>query len=498
MRIWNCLRVVAAVLVVAGILGGGAGLAQAQDESLNRARDAFEKAQTLFEAGSYAEAAAKFEEAYQARPFAQFLFNIGASFEKMAEYDKAVDHYRRYLRADPQAQDRAKTERRIVALEKAAAEVRARPAAPPDGGAAPPPSAVAGLEEVAPRGLVVIESEPQGANIYLDSKRSKPLSKTPWNGSLEGEHLVLLEREGYKPVERRISPDPSRLIILYFGMAEEDYLGWVEITSNVPGAAIYIDDKAAGVYQRAPYQGNLPPGPHKIWVTAEGYDEIYREVNIVAGQTHKVEAQLKGSPVGYLDVRGRGVDKVKIVMDGEVLCERGPCRAPVPEGRHQISVRREGFKDYTTVVDMQAKTEVTLRARLAPKPSRADAVVMYLVSAALIGGGVWAGLQAKNLEDELRQDIATGMPPPDSDDPRFLRGKIYSIGADAAFALGGVSLLTAVYYTFRDKGAASTGATEVKVLTTERRKRAKRHARRARFQPVVTPGYAGAGMEVSW
>ena len=38
--------------------------------------EAFDKAQSLFEAGSYAEAAAEFERAYEARKFPQFLFNI--------------------------------------------------------------------------------------------------------------------------------------------------------------------------------------------------------------------------------------------------------------------------------------------------------------------------------------------------------------------------------------------------------------------------------------
>src|SRR5690606_8081599 len=137
----------------------GAGPAIAQDESLNRAREAFERAQTLFEAGNYAEAAARFEEAYKARPFAQFLFNIGASFEKMGDYARAADHYRRYLEADPQAQDRTQTKKRIAALEKAIAEVAAR-TPDPDGSAEPqaPPASVANLDEVAPRGLVVIES----------------------------------------------------------------------------------------------------------------------------------------------------------------------------------------------------------------------------------------------------------------------------------------------------------------------------------------------------
>jgi tetratricopeptide (TPR) repeat protein len=503
-----------AMLAVGGV-GSGGEVAFAQDASLNRARDSFDKAQALFEQGKYAEAAAEFEAAFQARPFAQFLFNVGACHEKLRDYAKAAEYYKRYLEKEPGAPDRKKTEKRIQALEKAVTEIGSpgAPAAPEGGttgGTATPetgtggtasagsgtPPAVAELEDPAPRGLLVIESEPQGAYIYLDSKKTAPLSKTPWNGTLQGEHLIMLEREGYKQVERRVTPDANKLIILYWGLAEEDYLGWINITSNVPRADIYIDNKAVGVYQKAPFQGNLPPGKHKIWVTAEGYDEVYREINIVAGQTHKIDARLKGSPVGYINVRGEGVEKVSIYMDGKLLCGRGPCRMPVPQGAHSITVQRPGFKPYTTDLDMQAKTEVTLRARLAPEPGRKDAVVAYVASAIFLGGGIWAGLKARSIENELSDEIAAGMPPPDEDDGRFQRGKIYSIAADAALGIGTISLGLAVYYTFRDKGADSTGTSDVRALTagTPRRERRKMIA----WEPQVAPGYAGLGLEVRW
>lgn len=489
---------VAAVAAVGLLVVFAAGEARAQDAALNRARDSFEKAQGLFEQGKFAEAAAEFEAAFQARPFAQFLFNVGACHEKLRDYEKAAGYYKRYIEQEPNAPDRKKVEQRIEALEKAAAELKAAPVAPTPDGATPPattPTAVANLEEPAPRGLLVIESEPQGAYIYLDSKKTAPLSKTPWNGTLEGEHLIMLEREGYKQVERRVTPDANKLIILYWGLAEEDYLGWINITSNVPRADIYIDDKSVGVYQKAPYQGNLTPGVHKIWVTAEGYDEVYKEIKIVAGETHKLEAKLKGNPVGYLNIRGEGVEKVSVYMDGKVLCARGPCRMPVPQGAHSVTIQRPGFKPYTTSLDMQAKTEVTMRARLAPEPSRTDAIVAYAASAVFLGGGIWAGLKAKSLKDELNEDPGQGGQPPDDDDPRILRGKIYSIAADAALGIGALSLGLAVYYTFRDKGADSTGSTDVRALTAGKRPPERP---RVAWEPQVGPGYAGVGMEVRW
>ena len=58
-----------------------------------------------------------------------------------------------------------------------------------------------------------------------------------------------------------------------------------------------------------------------------------------------------------------------------------------------------------------------------------------------------------------------------------------TIAADATFAIAGITALTAIYYTFRDKGAPSTGLIDVRAIA---------------LTPQVGSGYAGVGMEVNW
>lgn len=479
------------LLVVSIVFGGLAiGATARADDTLTRAREHFDKAQELYAAAKYTDAAAEFDAAYAERPFAQFLFNIGACYEKLQQYDKAVDYYSRYLSDDPNATDKDAVQKRIAVLKKEAARLKATPPPPQTDPNAPKPEvapseAVKELGDVKIRGLVVIESDPPGAVIYLDSKKNKPLSKTPWNGTLEGEHTIYIEKKGYKPVERRFTPDPNTIFALVFSLAEQDYLGWIEIKSNIPGANIYIDDKSVGVFAKTPYSGNIKPGKHKIWVTTEGYNEYETEVNIVPGETHTVDAQIEGTPVGWLNLRGPGIDRAAIYVDGKVLCERGPCRKAIPEGSHTVKIKRPGYKTYTRNLDVQAKTEIILRPSLAKEPGRADAVWAYVFTGVFLGGGLYLGSQAKSIQNELDKDINNNMGavPPDSKDPRFTRGKLFAIGADAAYALAGVTALTAIYYTFRDKGRPSTGSIDVRAVAIE---------------PQISPTYAGLGMEVSW
>ena len=62
------------------------------------------------------------------------------------------------------------------------------------------------------------------------------------------------------------------------------------------------------------------------------------QVEVIAVEAHDVNAVLQGAPVGYLNLRGAGIEHSEILVDGKILCERGPCRKPVKEGTHTVTV----------------------------------------------------------------------------------------------------------------------------------------------------------------
>jgi tetratricopeptide (TPR) repeat protein len=469
-------------------------------DALKKAQTSFDKAQLDYLQGKYDDAAQGFIDAFAARPFPQFLYNAGASFHMKGKktsdpdaYQKAVDAYRQYLEKDPQAPDKAKVEKAIGVLEAEIKRLKEQPATPTTGtgtGSAETPAApqtpskeVEQLGDAKPRGLFVIESDPSNATIYLDDKRKGAFASTPWSGSLEGDHKVIIEKRGYTVVERTVSADPTKLLVFAASMSQQSFLGWVEITSNVPGADIFIDDKSVGAVGRTPLSQNIKPGKHTFWISADGYDEYRQEVEVIPNETHAVKAQLKGSPVGKINITGLGIEDATIVVDGKVLCERGPCLKSLQQGDHTVTVTRPGFKPYSKSITIQAKTETQVRITLAPTPSRSDAIIGYVLAGAFAGGGVVLGLQANKLRDDLNKEIAAGTTPPDSRDPRLRNGKFWAIGADVAYGVAAITALTAVYYTFRDKGAPSTGLIDVRALA---------------LVPEIGPGYAGLGMGVSW
>src|SRR5450432_105152 len=197
--------------------GGAPPAASAGDNAIKIAQSSFDEGQIAFLSSDFDKAAEDFKKAYDARPFPQFLYNIAASYHRKGKaksdpdsYDKAVTYYKRYLDEEKNAQDKDKVEKAISVLEGEAKRLRATPAGTGAGSNTPPtaPSQeVQDLGDAGIRGLMVIESSPQGASIYLDGKEKGPLGTTPWSGTVSGEHNITVEKRGYKVGEKRIAAD---------------------------------------------------------------------------------------------------------------------------------------------------------------------------------------------------------------------------------------------------------------------------------------------------
>lgn len=105
----------------------GEPLAVAGPAADTQARDAFAKGEQLFKSGRYAEAIAAFEAGNRQKPHPAFLFDLALTYRAMGDSGRAIDYYRQYLKAKPDADDRAAIEASIAEeqakLAKAAAPV---------------------------------------------------------------------------------------------------------------------------------------------------------------------------------------------------------------------------------------------------------------------------------------------------------------------------------------------------------------------------------------
>lgn len=141
-----------------------------------------------------------------------------------------------------------------------------------------------------------------------------------------------------------------------------------DITTDPPGASVYVDSKDYGVIGTTPLKLALDPSSsgRTFIFTKEGHeDALTLEMRGERGQTIGVQTQLK-PVVGTAAIRGADGANVHLgTPTGPVLCV-APCEAELPPGYRVLYVRREGFRDAVLQLDIQANQRTEAEAALIP------------------------------------------------------------------------------------------------------------------------------------
>jgi hypothetical protein len=436
------------------LVGPGARQAAAQapgnaDPALQEAKVAFEEAQALYTKEQFADAAAKFLVAFDKKPFSSFLFNAAVAYEKAKDIDKAVDTFQRYLTIDPGARDAVEVKARIDSLKAVLA--------PPATGGQPTPDKVAAaavLPAMATKGLVIIDSKPAGANVYVDDVAKGLFATTPWQGSLEPKPMKLIfQAKGFKQETRQINPRPDKVLELYIAMSEEHFLGWIEVISNVPGADVFIDRREIGAIGRTPYTGHLKPGKHTLWVQKTGYEVAQKEIEVLPGTaaTHNMPLEVVG--FGMLKA-GKSTEGGKLSVDGKQVCTL-PCQQQLKPGDHVLRVEKEDMESFNGKLTINRADVTTMELSYSPKPGRGKAWAEAVASAGFIAGGIVLGVMGNRVKDDIKKDAGDLTKLTGSKDSRTTTGKIYYIGADVCIGLGIVTAALATW-NFLESGPPST------------------------------------------
>lgn len=436
---WNKRGLAPMLLIMLGLLGASPGRLAAQPAYVPGPVALVEQALRDAAARRFEEAAAAFEAAAANVPMPELGLNVAIALEEhgkaatdpasaAAAYARAAAHYAAWgpsLPAPP-----AGLATRIADLEAAAASLRASP--PPSGTPAPlgfagtPPAPLPLL-----RDLYVIESSPSGATISLGSIAQGPFATTPWAGQLSGAHQLMIEARGLKPELAMAAPGHG-LTMISINLTSARGLAFLLVRANVAGAYVELDGRPLGI---APNGGSVLPGRHALRVSASGYDEVVREVDLAAGEEADVTVELTRVPTGYLEVRGEGSPDADVFVDGQRRCQPAPCRKALGPGTYEVRVTRPGYLPVLQRVTIADQVETSLAVDFAPRRRRWDAVATAALAGGLIGTGAALGLQD---------------------------GRGYQLAAGSALGLGTLSLGAAIYLAVRphrpSRAAVSTRA----------------------------------------
>ncbi|HEX7116502.1 MAG TPA: PEGA domain-containing protein [Steroidobacter sp.] len=211
-----------------------------------------------------------------------------------------------------------------------------------------------------------------------------------------GTYHVRAEHEGYAPGEMDITvtKEPNQ----QFALSLTKLPGTLKV--EVPAAArVTIDGKEAG---GAPGEFELTPGRHRIAIAAERYQPFSAEVEIEGGGKVQTFAPSLVPNWAVVSVTSEPAG-AEVFVDGE---SRGvtPLETEVLAGNHPIELRMEGFKPWTTDVQVKANEPLTLGPIKLGLPDGLLTLRSEPSGAAVSVAGVYRGQTP--IELELRPDIA--------------------------------------------------------------------------------------------
>lgn len=310
--------------------------ARAQDTRGAPSVDLGEEADLHFGAGITAYKAERWQEALEHLllsnrlvPNRNVVFNVARTYEKLDKYEEAFRHYSEYVALEADPARRALGEQAIA--------------------------------RIAPRlALVRITSDPPGALVYLDRKDLGARGRTPVSLALdERSHAVLLELEGHTPAA--VTVEPKRGSTQTVGRDLPQILGQVKVDGLPEGATIRLDSADGRVLGTLPTVVELPPGPHVLVVSADGYRTGRQAVTVEADQTIPTAVEL---PLwtGSLVVSAPERDAL-VEIDGKAAGFT-PAVLDVPAGDHVVRVTLRGYKPFERAVSIDADGSTTLDVEL--------------------------------------------------------------------------------------------------------------------------------------
>jgi tetratricopeptide (TPR) repeat protein len=150
--------------------------AHADDLVTRTAKRHYERGEKLFALGKFDQALDEYQQAFDAKPLGDFLYNIGQCYRNLSDYNQAIFSFKKYLKLKPEADDRDKVERLIEELEEKRQRGEGEKFAPKPDPVEPPPSQQAQTPIYKQwwfwTGLAVVGAG--GVGIYEATKRSGP------------------------------------------------------------------------------------------------------------------------------------------------------------------------------------------------------------------------------------------------------------------------------------------------------------------------------------
>lgn len=271
------LRLIASMMLALVLLSSAA---HAQD-----AGDLVERATQAFSEGEFEDAAALFAEAFELDPHPVIMFNLARAHQELGDLPGAVNFLKIIRTMDAPAHVAEAAEEKIQEVEALLIAQGYDPAT------------VTSATYV-PRGSLTLTTQPDGAEVFINHEYA---GRTPYVQDLmdEGTYTVLIELEGFHPINQDIELSGGRMNLRAFTLNERTQIaeyvppdpGYLTIRGPVSSLEILIDGEMAG-YTPMLAQG-MSPGTYSLTVQGEGWHPFRTAVEVSSNAETEVVARME-------------------------------------------------------------------------------------------------------------------------------------------------------------------------------------------------------------
>lgn len=240
-------------------------------------------------------------------------------------------------------------------------------------------------------GAINISSEPAGAAVRFDGL-ARGISPITLEEIAPGIHIVQLSLIGYDEWKSTVDIIRGQTKNLSVTLVPESAgsTGSITVTSAPGGALVMIDGNMAG---RIPANSSLQrsmlaPGYHTVALELSGYRPYSTRTNVVAGRISEVSAVLEPAGKGTLVITSNPAG-AEIFIDNSPAGLSPVTLSDVEEGDHAITLKLDGYEEYSTGIQVSGGNESRISADLLPRTTKAlysPPAETTLLAALLIAG----------------------------------------------------------------------------------------------------------------
>jgi hypothetical protein len=214
-----------------------------------------------------------------------------------------------------------------------------------------------------------------------------------------GSHTLLLQKAGYDDYTDSFLIEAGQTTSLSPGMTESATYGSLQIDSTPAGAAVYVDGDYRGSTLGTLYVTQLSPGTHSLQFILPDYQTSTRTAVVKAGIINDIRVDMvPATPGPTPDTTGQitvgsSPQGATIWLDNTFRGITPMILADIPQGSHAITLKMDGYRDWTSTVNVEAGsyTEIagTLTSGSQPAPTTKSPVGLVTIIAAIgISGAV--------------------------------------------------------------------------------------------------------------